>query len=158
LIGGKWAYQRLADKLVSLLIWYTISPQTSPSKLAKYLKDLMKKIDIFTVVISSITLLLFCACSYWLLHKYNDIKTSELQRTSVEIAQIEQTIDQLTSQESVGSESLIAVLQSTQKLLEGSQGEWQILKQTLNSFVIMLFVIVLFHLAFVWTLFRGRRG
>lgn len=120
------------------------------------LKDIMKKIDIFTVVISSVTLLLFCASSYWLLSRYSDIKTIEIQQASVEIAQIEQGIDRLSSDISLDRQAIKTLLQSNRKMMEHNQNEWQLLKQTLNSLVIMLFVIVLFHLAFVWTLFKSK--
>ncbi len=120
-------------------------------------KSAMKKIDIFTVVISSVTLLLFCACSYWLLSRYSEIKIDELREISNEIAQIEQTVDRLSSQMSIDREALTNLLQTNRKMMENSQNEWHILKQTLSSFIMMLFIIVFFHLGFIWTLFRQVR-
>ncbi|MFT5161640.1 MAG: hypothetical protein ACI9FJ_000205 [Alteromonadaceae bacterium] len=115
----------------------------------------MKKVDIFTVVITSTTLLLFCLCSWWLLNSYNEIKITEIRQSSDEIAQIALSVDQLSSQVNLDREALKSQLLRHKKIMENSQNEWLLLKQTLSSFIFMLFVIVLFHLGFIWTLFRA---
>jgi hypothetical protein len=118
----------------------------------------MKKVDILTVLISSATLVIFCLCSYYLLSKYGDIRDSNDLRTKEEIGRIEQTIDRIASGQKLDRSAISDQLESNKRALTGHQTEWQILKQTLTSFISILVIIVFSQLFFVYTLFKGMRG
>ena len=115
----------------------------------------MKKIDILTVLISSVTLLLFCLSSYWLLSQYSVIQDKINLRTTDEISQTEQTMAQLHNNEPISNSSLIYQLEANKVMLKEHKSEWLLLKQTLTSFLAILVIIVLSHLFFVYTVFKG---
>jgi hypothetical protein len=99
---------------------------------------------------------LFCFSSYWLLFKYNNIKIAENYLVRTEITGTEKIIEQLSGQMSIDRQAISQQLDNNKQLMQASQNEWLLLKQTLNSFIIMLFIIVFFHLFFIWTLFRSQ--
>lgn len=117
---------------------------------------MIKKVDIFTLVISSFTLILFCLSSGYMLYRYNQIKIGKQQWTATEITRTEQAIEQLTNHISLDRQALRTQLESNKQLMQAGQDEWQLLNQTLTSFIWMLSVIVLFHLFFVWILFKSK--
>ena len=116
----------------------------------------MKRIDLLTVLVSSLTLLLFCLCSYILIWQYSLIRDDIDNRTEGEIQQIIEAIEQLEGMDSINRVTLADRLESNIKVLKGNQEEWQLLRKTLTSFVTILVVIVLSHLFFVYTLFSSN--
>ncbi len=118
----------------------------------------MKKVDILTVLISSATLVIFCLCSYYLLAKYGDIRDNIDLNAKEEIGRIEHAIDAIASGQTLDRSAISDQLESNKRALTGHQTEWQILKQTLTSFISILVIIVFSHLFFVYTLFKGMRG
>ena len=109
----------------------------------------MKKIDLVTVLISSVTLVLFCICSYWLFSQYSQVRTDIDQQTQAEIVRIDEAIDSLNRRQSVDRAALTDQLASNKRQLQARINEWQILKQTLLSFIAILCVTVISHLFFV---------
>lgn len=115
----------------------------------------MKRIDLLTVLVSSVTLLLFCLCSYLLMWQYSKIRDDIDKRHAVEIDHSIAFIELLEGRGDIDRVALADHLESNIRTIKGNQQEWQLLRDTLKSFVFILVMIVVSHLAFVYTVIKA---
>ena len=120
--------------------------------------NLHKKIDLYTVLTTSFTLVLFCGCAYWLLSQYSGIQQNIGVQTEKELVAIGQLVQRLESGESIDNQTLSNQLQASKNALQSRRNDWLILEQALSSLMTIMFILIISHLFFVHNYFKKKKA